>query len=212
MSELENVDVCYICLEKETKHNKFHLMGCQCSKSSSGSQHIHKKCYNILVRKQGTNKCSVCKEIMKEMCMHSGRELVYKEINDELMAKYTINEKGKKEGSYYEIYRTTGDVRKLMDFIGGKAHGEMSIWWPDGSIHLQGEWKNGMKHGQWMEFDEDPMMGYAIIIYFQDALIEYSKYNRLQELVDYENYGEPHMNELAKELADEMHGNIGVYA
>ena len=183
-------------------------MGCSCV----GSQKIHKQCYDVLVRNQGTNKCSVCKETMNEICVHSGRPLIYKKIDDELMAKYTINGDGRMEGVYYEIYRDTGDMRKMMEFCGGQAHGEMSMWRRDGSIHLQGNWARGLRHGEWMEFDEDPMMGYTITIYFQDALIEYYKYNRFQEVVDYEHYGDPHMNALAKELAEEMHSDISVYA
>ncbi len=187
-------------------------MGCRCSIPSNGSQKIHKQCYDVLVLNQGNNQCSICKETMNETCIHSGRPIIYKEIDSKLIAKYTINDDGRKEGMYYEIYRDTGDMRKMMKFSGGQAHGEMSVWRPDGSIHLQGHWARGLRHGEWMENEEDPMMGYTITIYFQDALIEYYKYNTCQEMVDYEYYGDPHLNALAKELASEMHGELCTHA
>ena len=206
MSDATN-DVCYICLESETKRNRFHAMGCACQ----GSQKIHKECYTLLVRNQGTNVCSVCKETMVEICPHSGNEIVYKAVNDGIMAKYTINVAKKKDGSYYEIDRESGDVRKMIEFSNGVLNGEINSWHADGSIHIQGSWLNGKRHGEWYEFDEDYFKGYTLVIYFQGMLVEYYKYNYSQEIVDYEKYDLPHMTDMAAEIDKALWNDVSVF-
>jgi antitoxin component YwqK of YwqJK toxin-antitoxin module len=201
VTPIEEKDVCYICLEPEIKYNAFYNTHCGCT----GSVKIHKSCYDDLIFSTGSAKCCICKRDMIEHCLHSGREIKYSLSSDEsCIVKYTVSHSGKKEGVYYEYFKDTRDVRCMMEYSNGLLHGEMSIWRKDGSIHLQGEYVRGMRHGQFMEFEKDHFMGYTITIYFQDNLIEYYRYNHLQEQVDYEHYGHPSMNALAAELDSEL--------
>ena len=206
MSSSIQDNVCYICLEAETKQNKFHNTRCGCT----GSVNIHKHCYDDLIFSRGTAECCVCKRDMIEYCIDSGMQVIYKAVDDLHIAKYTISTDGKKQGVYYEYHKNTRDIRIMMEFSNGLPHGETSLWRPDGSVHLQGNFVRGMRHGQWMEFEADCFMGYALLVYFQDSLIEYYKYNYQQEQIDYEYYGDPHMNRLAAELSSELFKDITI--
>ena len=203
-SSQDESDVCYICLEKATKRNKFHNTKCGCT----GSNKIHIQCYENLIMSKGNAECCICKRTMIEFCKNFGLQIMYKPISDKLMAKYTVNADGVKQGVYSEIYRETRDVRLHMMFEKGLAHGEMSIWRFDRSVHIQGNWVRGKKHGEWMEFEADPMLGYTIVIYCHDVLVEYYKYNYLQELIDHENYSASHMKSLAAEIDAAMFSDV----
>lgn len=148
---------------------------------------------------------------MVEYCIHSGLQLKYESIADNThIAKYTINDSGRKQGVYYEYNKQTREMRTMMEFSNGLSHGEMSFWREDGSIHLQGKWVNGKRHGEFIEFEGDSSLGYSIVIYYHDKLIEYYKYNSCQEMVDYEYYGLDSMNRLAAEIDTALFEGIPV--
>ncbi len=204
MSENNIESSCYICLGKETKRNPFHNTQCGCT----GSIKIHKKCYEELILSRGNSECCVCKRKITEICPHSGLQLLYVPVNDSVVAKYTVNSQNQKHGVYYEIDKSTGNTRKMMEFIGGLRHGETTVWRPDGSIYVQGNWVLGARHGEWIEYEEDPMLGYTITLYSHGSLVEYYRYNYDEELVEHQRYDLPHMLELAKELDNAMFGSV----
>lgn len=194
-------DTCYICFDNEGKSKamKFYDTGCGCSDSHK----IHKKCLSELLLSRGTNECPVCRRDIIELCENSGQRIIYEKLNDSLVSKYTVNSSGYKNGVLYEIYTPTNINVTMMEFRNGSLHGEFNKWWPSGAIRLQGSYAHGKRHGAFYEFEEDPFMGYTEVMYCHDSLIEYSKFNRFYEKVDYEYYGDASMNALASELASE---------
>jgi antitoxin component YwqK of YwqJK toxin-antitoxin module len=129
---------------------------------------------------------------------------------DDIVAKYTIDDVGRKQGVYYEIDKASGEIRTMMEYEKGLMHGEMNVWGPGGSLRIQATWVRGKRHGTFYEWDEDIFKGYTEVIYFQDKLIEYSRYNYHQEKVDYEYYGDPSMNRLAAEVDSALWDNLEV--
>lgn len=145
--------------------------------------------------------CKVCKRDMIEICHSTGMRIKYAPIDDTYLAKFTINSDGKKQGCYDVIHRTTGVIRLALKFNNGLPHGHLAVWREDGGGQcLQGNYSHGKRHGQWMLFEEDPFMGYAIVLYHNNNLIEYSKYNYQQECVEYENYNDNFSIEYSNEL------------
>lgn len=137
---------------------------------------------------------------MIEFCKRTGRQIIYSSVSDSLIAKFTVDAHGRKEGVYYEIDRITGQERKMMEFSAGLPHGEMTLRYPDGMLHIQGQWVRGRRHGDWYSFQEGLMPNYTIYVYSHDVLAQYYYYNYLQELLDYEQYSHPSMSALAKEI------------
>ena len=204
--------ICYICHEEENNkrsNKRFHDTGCGCK----GSINIHLGCLEKLMISRGSCECPVCKRDIYYVCPHSGMRIIYNNVhgNDKLVSKYTINGEGKKHGMYYEINKEDGENMTIMEYKNGLLHGEMNLYYSGGAIHLQGSWRHGNRHGPWYEFSEDPMMGYTEVIYHNNNLIEYSKYNYQQEKVDYEYYGDPHMRALAAEIDGAMMESIRAY-
>ncbi len=203
-----STDTCYICYEEEDRTNKFYDTQCGCT----GSIKIHRKCFENILIHSGSCDCPICKRTMIDICIYSGQRIVYSKISnrDDMVAKYTINDQGRKHGVYYEIDKITRENRTMIEYENGLMNGEMNIWGPGGSLRVQATWVRGKRHGAFYEWDEDVFKGYTEVIYFQDQLIEYSRYNYSQEKVDYEYYGYDSMNKLAAEIDSALWDDITV--
>jgi hypothetical protein len=139
---------------------------------------------------------------MIDICPYSSQRIIYSKVynRDDIVAKYTINDQGRKNGVYYEIHKDSREIRTMIEYEDGLMHGEMNVWGPGGYLRMQSTWVRGKRHGVFYEWEEDMFKGYTEVIYFQDQLIEYSRYNYSQEKVDYEYYGHDSMNRLAAEI------------
>ncbi len=83
----------------------------------------------------------------------SGEKLVYNE-NGKLFCKGSFNIKG--IDGKLEYYGPKGlVVIKEETYKDGVLNGKVTEYFLDGSIKLKGEYKNGEKVGEWLEFDEN---------------------------------------------------------
>ncbi|NPA67598.1 MAG: DUF3352 domain-containing protein [Chlorobi bacterium] len=62
-------------------------------------------------------------------------------------------EKGKITGTYFEYYEN-GAQKAKMQYDDGKPDGDAEFYYPSGKLKIKAEYKNGLKHGRWIYYDE----------------------------------------------------------
>lgn len=198
-------DICYICLEKENKKRRglcFFNTQCGCSAK------IHRKCFDAAVMTTGVCSCGVCKREIIDICPETGMRIIYGCINDINIIKYTVSAANEKEGLYHVFDKETGEVIVEATYSAGKLHGEMNIWTMKGELRCTGNWIRGGRQGAWYIhhiITDDDMFGDLIeLVYNNNEVIIFRRYNYRNELVEEENYGSFEMREMARELGAEL--------
>jgi len=117
-------DICYVCLEGESKKSKFLPKRCECK-----TLFIHRNCYKKIEDKES---CSVCKKQYIKPMKNPMRE-IERVLDTGMIEIFTLNRKNKKSGEYYCLY-PNHTIAIQCYFIAGILHDEFYSFHPDGKI------------------------------------------------------------------------------
>lgn len=54
-----------------------------------------------------------------------------------------------------EVSKTTGQILGKLHFVNGKIDGEVKYYYDDGRVRSKGQFKDGIRWGEWKNFDKD---------------------------------------------------------
>ena len=57
------------------------------------------------------------------------------------------------EYSRTTIYNSSGGVREIKNYKNDKLDGEFETYWPNGKVHLRGEYAAGVRSGLWRSYN-----------------------------------------------------------
>ena len=166
MVENTSSSSCYVCYE--SPHDPFALdpLPCQCK----GDITIHLSCLSKIMERSRI--CSICKTRyhLAYLPTKNGLELVRKRTTEGNIMEYTVDEVGRKHGTYsiidgkgqpiviqnyehgirhglYEEYYPSGVRKSRCHCVTNRIHGRYTEWFEDGSFKEVSYYYQGLKDG-----------------------------------------------------------------